>query len=168
MKLKLWHMPKNSFFQLIVNGENSENGVDVPKHAAREYKPELDRWKSLLDLEDNYVLDIQPNLNPANFKHAQVKYFQKNQNTGDLRFLKNYLLSVAIYLTTSFQRIVTGATSVSGVHAVNLVEMEFNLDLGTFNALQWMVEGIVPEDRKKRETVQRMLAQVMLYHYIYP
>ena len=78
MKFNLWHMPKNSFlFQLIVNGENSENGVDVPKHAAREYKPELDRWKSWLDLEDNYVLDIQPNLNPANFKHAQVKYFQK-------------------------------------------------------------------------------------------
>ena len=38
-------------------------------------------------MEDNYVLDIQPNLNPANFKHAQVKYFQKNQNTGDLKFI---------------------------------------------------------------------------------
>jgi len=55
-------------------------------------------------LEDNYVLDIQLNLNPANFKHAQ--------------------------------RIVTGVTLAFGVHAVNLVEMEFNLDLGMFNALQ--------------------------------
>ena len=31
-----------------------------------------------------------------------------------------------------------------------------------------MVEGTVLEDRKKRETAQRMLAQVMVYHNIYP
>jgi len=33
----------NKAVQLIVNGENSENGEDVPKHVAREYKPEPDR-----------------------------------------------------------------------------------------------------------------------------
>jgi len=33
----------NKAVQLIVNGVTSENGVGVPKHVAREYKPEPDR-----------------------------------------------------------------------------------------------------------------------------
>ena len=51
---------------------NLVNGVDALKHVAKGFKQELDRWLSLLDLEDNFVQDIPLNLSPAIFKNVPV------------------------------------------------------------------------------------------------
>lgn len=60
----------NKAVQSTVSGVNLVNGVDALKHVAKGFKQELDRWLSLLDLEDNFVQDIPLNLSPAIFKNV--------------------------------------------------------------------------------------------------
>ena len=65
-----------SFPKLTVNGANLENGEDALKHVEKEFKPELERWLRLLDLEDNFVQDIPPSLRHAIFKNAPVYFLR--------------------------------------------------------------------------------------------
>jgi len=62
----------NKAAQLTVNGANLENGEDALKHVEKEFKPELERWLRLLDLEDNFVQDIPLSLRHAIFKNAPL------------------------------------------------------------------------------------------------
>lgn len=58
--------------QLTANGVSLENGADVPKLVAREFKQGQEKWSNLQDLEESFVLDILPNQERATFRLAQL------------------------------------------------------------------------------------------------
>ena len=60
-----------------------------------------------------------------------------------------------------------GVISVFGVLVASLVAMEFNLDPDISSAQQSVVEEIVVESRAKLETVQRILALVIIILLIF-